>query len=217
MVTRVIEELALQLTLEAPLSDVVTPNASSHAVESKSGRSVGALVIEDDRLMLNAMEQGLRKRGFRVWKADDGNEGVELYRRFGTQIDVVLSDVQMPVQDGPKTLAALREINPAVRFCFMTGDARASTLRRLLQRGALRVFTKPLSSVAEVAEELWELATHPHYFRADCEPDDDVAAGVDCVPSCQQAPTSETGLIRRIFKGLVQAIVGRVDTSNQGK
>ncbi|MBX9652586.1 response regulator, partial [bacterium] len=124
-------------------------------------RAVGVLVIEDDKLMRRSLEQGLKKRGFAVWAAADGGEGAELYRRFGAQIDVVLSDLNMPVLDGPQTLDSLRRINPLVRFCFMTADVRQSTLTGLLKLGALRVFTKPFSSVAEVAEELRELAARP--------------------------------------------------------
>lgn len=132
-------------------------------------RSAGVLVIEDERLMLKAMEQGLRKRGFVVWTALDGSEGVNVYRRFGAQIDVVLSDVQMPVLDGPKTFDALCEINPSVKLCFMTGDMRTSTHINLLNRGALRVFAKTLVSVAEVAEELWKLATLPQAISVDTD------------------------------------------------
>jgi CheY-like chemotaxis protein len=124
-------------------------------------RVVGVLVIEDEKLMRRSLEQGLKKRGFAVWAAADGGEGVELYRQFGGQIDVVLSDLNMPVMDGPQTLDALRRINPLVRFCFMTADVRLSTLTGLLKLGALRVFTKPFSSVAEVAEDLRELAARP--------------------------------------------------------
>lgn len=43
----------------------------------------------------------------------------------------------------------------------MTADARLSTLTGLLKLGALRAFTKPFPSVAEVAEELRELAARP--------------------------------------------------------
>lgn len=134
---------------------------SAAVAAADQSRPPGILVIEDERLMRKALEQGLRTRGFAVWAAPDGSEGVDLYRRFLEQIDVVLTDVQMPVLNGPQTLDALREINPLVRCCFMTGDTRLSTLTGLLRRGALRVFTKPFPSVAEVAEELRELANRP--------------------------------------------------------
>lgn len=165
-----------RMSAGAPEKQVVGGSKPSQAVaparlqdQSSSGagdvdrrRPTGILVIEDERLMLKAMEQALRERGFVVWVASDGCEGVNLYQQFWAQIDMVLSDVQMPVLDGPKTLDALREINPFIRCCFMTGDTRQSILTGLLRRGALRVFTKPLPSVAGVVEELLELATSEH-------------------------------------------------------
>ncbi len=129
-------------------------------------RAPGALLIEDDPIMLKAMEHGLRKRGFTVWTALEGKEAVDLYRRFEGQIDIVLSDVQMPGMNGPETLTALRQWNPFICFCFMTGDIRRSTSQRLLDSGAVRVFTKPFPSVAGVAEELWMIATNPQDFSS---------------------------------------------------
>jgi two-component system, OmpR family, response regulator len=176
MVTEAIKEIEFDGLSSCPLPESARSHADCGAADLDQCRPTGVLVIEDERLMLKAMEQGLRKRGFVVWAAPDGGEGVDLYRRFGSQIDVVLSDVQMPVLDGPKTLDALREINPCVRFCFMTGDTRSATLTNLLRRGAMRVFTKPFP-VAGVAEELWELATRPYDFSARPELGDDESAG----------------------------------------
>lgn len=124
-------------------------------------RPPGILLIEDTRLMRQAMEEALQKVGFTVWAAADGAVGVELYRRNKPNIDVVLSDMHMPVMNGLQTLAVLRTINPIVRFCFMSGDTRPSTLRELQRRGAKRIFTKPFESLAAVTQELLLLATCP--------------------------------------------------------
>lgn len=146
-------------------------------------RPTGILVVEDDWLLRKALGQGFRNRGFDLWSAANGAEAVAVYQQFRPLIDVVLSDVQMPVLDGPGTLDALRTINPSVRFCFMTGDIRAATIAGLLDRGALRVFEKPLPSVARVAQELWELAARPYEvigFPADADaeaPQSDPSAG----------------------------------------
>lgn len=123
--------------------------------DETQGRSPGILVIEDERLLRKAMGEGLQKQGFEVWVAGDGSEGVELYRRFGAQIDVVLSDVRMPVLDGPKMLDVLREINPSVRCCFMTGDTRPTLLACLMAKRPEGLFIKPFS-VYEVGAVLRE-------------------------------------------------------------
>lgn len=124
--------------------------------------AVGILILEDSRMLRKALEEGFRKQGFCVWAAADGSEGVELYRKFWPKIELVLSDVQMPVLDGPTAIEVLRAINPSVRFCFMTGDTRAGIRESLLRRGAMRVLDKPIASVVSAARELWELANCPN-------------------------------------------------------
>jgi CheY-like chemotaxis protein len=94
-----------------------------------------------------------------LWTATNGSEAVEVYQQCWSLIDVVLSDVQMPVLDGPEMLIALREVNPTVRLCFITGNLRAMTRAQLIKCGALRVFEKPIASTEDLAQQLWELAT----------------------------------------------------------
>ena len=73
----------------------------------------------------------MRSHGLAVWLAADGPEAVELYRGHRDTIDVVLLDVQMPGLDGPATLTALREFDPGVLCCFMTGHSRRARLSRI--------------------------------------------------------------------------------------
>src|SRR5437868_2708842 len=99
----------------------------------------------------------MRSHGFAVWLAADGPEAVELYRRHRDTIDVVLLDVQMPGLDGPATLTALREFDPGVLCCFMTGGPGRYTEEMLVGLGAATVFRKPLR-LREVAQQLARLA-----------------------------------------------------------
>jgi CheY-like chemotaxis protein len=70
--------------------------------------------------------------------AADGCEAIELYRQHASGIVLVLLDVRMPVLGGPATLAILRRINPALMYCFMSGNAAD-----LLETKFDRVIAKP--------------------------------------------------------------------------
>ena len=183
-------------------------NADCGAVEVVPCRPTGILVIEDAQLMLKALTETLRKRGFVVWAAPDGREGVDLYRCFGTQIDIVLSDVQRPVRAGPKAIDSLRESSPLLRFCFMTGDTRASTHSSLMKRGAMRIFTKPFPSVAAVAEELWHLARQPHGFSVGLEPEDDRTAGPEITASNRTEGPGRSSVSERGVRLLMRSVIG---------
>jgi DNA-binding NarL/FixJ family response regulator len=79
-----------------------------------------------------------------------------LYRKHGEQIDAVVLDVCMARLDGPQTLAALRELAPGVRSCFLTGGFGRYTDSQLRKAGAAAVLRKPalLDEIARVVSLL---------------------------------------------------------------
>ena len=121
-------------------------------------RPNGILVVDNDAGLRGVLDAGMRQQGFAVWLAADGQEALDLYWQQRRAIDVVLMDVRMPVLDGPRTLTALRELNPRVSCCFMSGDTGDFTGRDLRELGAVAVLAKPFR-VEEIAAMLWELAS----------------------------------------------------------
>lgn len=124
---------------------------------AESRRTYGILVVDDENCVRDVLKKVLLGRGFRVWLASSGYEGLDVYHRFRARIDVVLLDVCMPELDGPQTLAALRQVAPHVRCCFMSGYLGSHTDRGLRDLGAAAVFEKPFG-VLELSEAFWELA-----------------------------------------------------------
>jgi CheY-like chemotaxis protein len=103
------------------------------------------LIVDDEPSILNLLGVALRHHGFTAWIEEDGREAVEFYREHQEAIALVLLDVQMPFQDGPETLLALQQINPAVRCCFMSGNTGDYDPTSLLAIGADRIFQKPFA------------------------------------------------------------------------
>ena len=121
--------------------------------------SLGAtiLVVDDEAPIRKMLEMGLQMQGFHVYLAADGNQGIERYRENQETVDVVLLDVQMPVLDGPATLRALRQINPEVRCCLMSGHAGGYSREQFMELGAADLLGKPFT-LAEAADVLRRLA-----------------------------------------------------------
>jgi CheY-like chemotaxis protein len=112
------------------------------------------------------MAAGLGEEGFAVWLAGDGEEALELYRRHSQEIDLVLLEVRLPGLDGPQTLAALRQLNPGVRCCFLSGPFGDYTDEELLALGAVAVLHKTLHP-ARAELVLWQRSgTFPTDFHA---------------------------------------------------
>jgi DNA-binding NtrC family response regulator len=116
------------------------------------------LVIEDDEGVRTFLGIALKEFAFGVTLEPSGEKAVEFYRTHHAIIDVVLLDVQISGMDGPATLAALKEINPGVRCCFMSGYTGAYTVEDLLGMGALMVLQKPFDSLSSLAQSLRDIA-----------------------------------------------------------
>jgi CheY-like chemotaxis protein len=130
--------------------------AESRETPRVSLRPYGILVVDDEEDIRGMLAAGMRQEGFIVWLAADGQEAIEHYREHDRDVDVVLLDVHMPKLDGPQTLAALHELNPQVRCCFMSGDPGCEE-ERLRELGATALFRKPFR-LPEVAKVLRRLA-----------------------------------------------------------
>jgi CheY-like chemotaxis protein len=101
------------------------------------------LVVDDEpgvRSLLNIL---LSRAGFQVLLASGGRAAIDLYRTHATEIGLVLMDVRMPDLDGPGTLAHLREINPSVICCFMSGNTGQYSEADLRDRGGQGFVPKP--------------------------------------------------------------------------
>jgi CheY-like chemotaxis protein len=116
-------------------------------------RSAGILIADDMALNLTSLKFELESRGFIAWLAVDGDDAIDLYGRHRGEIDLVLLSVQMPGLDGPHTLEELRRLNPQLVACFMCGTDGQYSREELFARGAVCVFTKPISPV-EIANVL---------------------------------------------------------------
>jgi CheY-like chemotaxis protein len=103
----------------------------------------GVLVIDDDQLVRTTLQLWLERNHFEVWTASGGGQAIDLYRTYGERIAVALIDVHMPRLDGLQTLRALRELNPKILACVMSGDAVALEPDELFRQGAGTVIAKP--------------------------------------------------------------------------
>ncbi len=101
------------------------------------------LLVEDEDSVRAVAERALSRQGYEVTSACDGEEGLELVR-LGRRFDLVVSDVVMPVMDGPAMAREIRVIAPDLPVLFMSGYAEEQ-LRREIDIKNMHFIPKPFS------------------------------------------------------------------------
>ena len=92
-------------------------------IKQVKGGNETILVIEDEYAIRRATEKSLQRYGYTVLSAENGEEGVEMYRERKDEIAMVVSDLMMPKMDGIQTYRALRKDVPDLKFLLVTGYA----------------------------------------------------------------------------------------------
>lgn len=112
------------------------------------GRGEQILLVDDELPVLTITRQTLEAFGYRVLTAGDGAQAVGLYALHQKEIAAVLTDLMMPVMDGPMLIASLQRINPQVRVVAATGLKASEYVNRAKALGVIRFLTKPYTADA---------------------------------------------------------------------
>ena len=108
-------------TVYLPASIDSTEAQTEATVKLPRGRGELVLVIDDEPSVRQITQQTLEAFGYNVVVATDGADAVAIYARRGHEIAVVLTDMMMPVMDGPSTIRVLRKMDPTVRIIAASG------------------------------------------------------------------------------------------------
>ena len=101
-----------------PLTGPLTPDPES---DTGSSDNEFILVVEDDTAAGRLITRTLEREGYRVAVAINGSEALALAEQNGWSFDMVLTDVIMPVMNGPVLVARLRRNMPDLPALFMSG------------------------------------------------------------------------------------------------
>ncbi len=115
------------------------------------------LLVEDETAVRHAIARSLRRLGYTVHEAGDGEEGIALGRLHRSRIELLLSDVVMPGADGFVVAATLSTELPGLRVLMMSGYSTDARAQFAGEAPAHRMLEKPFSMsalAAAVAEVL---------------------------------------------------------------
>ncbi|MCS7047335.1 MAG: response regulator [Gemmataceae bacterium] len=107
-------------------------------------RGDGKVVVADDEFLIrNMVGHMLRRLGFQVLLAADGQEAVELFCREANDVRLVLLDLTMPRLDGVEALRLIRAQRRDVPAILSSGYNEQTTAKRLTQGDQVVFLQKP--------------------------------------------------------------------------
>ena len=109
------------------------------------------LVADDEESMRWVLSKALKKKGFAVDLAVDGDEALKLIRAH--TYDLAILDIKMPGLSGLELLDRVRELKSELLVVIMTAEASMKNAVEAMKRGAYDYITKPFH-VAELRTKL---------------------------------------------------------------
>ena len=114
------------------------------------------LLVDDEDVILEVEKELLEASGHEVLTARDGKEAVEVYKKKGDKIDLVLMDMVMPNMGGGEAYDRMKEINPRVRVLLSSGYSIDGEARDILARGCDGFIQKPCT-IKELSKKIREI------------------------------------------------------------
>jgi len=110
---------------------------------------VRALIVDDSSVMRKIVERSLRQAGLEslvVFEAGSGIEGLEILK--SKEVDLILSDINMPSMDGLEFVRQLRlqQLAAEVPVVMITTESSEEHVKQAIQAGAKGYIRKPFTA-----------------------------------------------------------------------
>ena len=132
--------------------------ARGEDVQRDLSGSATVLLVEDEDAVRMGNVRALASRGYTVHEASSGVEALEIFKELDGKVDIVVSDVVMPEMDGPTLLRELLQIQPDIKFIFVSGYAEDAFAKNLPEDAKFGFLPKPFSlkQLATIVKEMLE-------------------------------------------------------------
>lgn len=101
---------------------------------------IKVLLVDDEKRFRISTEKVLRRRGYEVLLASDGEEAII---KMAEEPDVVILDIKMPGKDGIEVLGDIKKAHPKMPVIMLTGHGSQDSAQDALAKGAYDFLAKP--------------------------------------------------------------------------
>lgn len=103
------------------------------------------LVVDDEEIIREVTKELLENLNCTVILASNGDDAIDIYKKYSSEIKLVILDLVMPGIDGATTFSELKKINAEVKVLICSSYVSATTLSSLMQNGVQGVLHKPFT------------------------------------------------------------------------
>lgn len=141
----------------SPLKETPDERAEREAAEVEAGKvrrlkhgeptgRETILLVDDEKALRKLGKRILSEAGYRVLEASDGAMALRVAAEEVGEIDLVLTDVEMPTLGGRGMVDELHELSPGMRVLFMSGYTDNEILRRGIRTTETDFLQKPFTA-----------------------------------------------------------------------
>jgi CheY-like chemotaxis protein len=136
-----------------PVTTARPERESPQLVPSATEGTETLLLVEDNDAIREISARALRRRGYFVHEARNGEEAIAWASQASRRINMLITDVVMPGVSGPNLAARLTQRNPNLRVLYMSGYADGTTDVHGAFWGGVPLVQKPFTP-AQLAERV---------------------------------------------------------------
>ena len=127
-------------------------------------KQINLLYVEDDSMIRSIFEKRLGKRVRKLFVGQNGAEGLELFEK--EPIDIILTDINMPIMNGLEMIEKIRAKKPKIPIIIMSAHQESHYLLDAIDLNVTGYLTKPIDSGK--LDEMLEMQARTILFEKEC-------------------------------------------------
>jgi len=112
-------------------------------ITSASLRRPAVLVVDDEDDLRSLLSNILKRKGFPVFDAENGRDGLAVFEAHQEEIGYILADINMPELSGKELSIEIRKRDPIVKVILISGDYTTAEIDDFLAKHSLKFIAKP--------------------------------------------------------------------------
>lgn len=147
-----------------PVTEDEIETSVAPAADTRSQRgSETVLLVEDEEIVRKIAKRLLEENGYKVLQAGSGEEAVRLFTRYKEPIDLLITDVVMPMLSGKDLADQIKSVHPETKVLYMSGYTDEAIVHHGIVDADIEFIQKPFTerALTRKIREVLDAETRP--------------------------------------------------------